>query len=102
MPIGLDAMNSLLLQLHVRELDSYFHHPSEHNEVGTAMALLKLPDEVLLIIVEQLDEDPDLSVLGRTCLYLYKLLNTFLYQRNLRRYHGWGMWSSLPGPFCRC
>lgn len=50
-----------------------------------------LPDDIYFAIAEQLGEESDINVLSRSSRRLHQILNSFLYQYNIRYYNGWGM-----------
>jgi len=62
----------------------------------STMSLLKCPNEILLIIAEDLPPcQGDINALAQTCLRLFYLLNPFLYRYNTRQHHSsalsWGV-----------
>lgn len=70
-------------------------YPSSPDQNKTSMPFYTLPDDVLLVIAEQLENDRDISALCQTSRRSYCSLNTFLYRHNVRRYHSWGMWRAI-------
>lgn len=48
------------------------------------MALLNLPNEILIQIAKELDDESSMSALSRTCKHLHKNLNFVLYSHNIQ------------------
>lgn len=62
------------------------------------MALLDLPNELLLLIAQRLDDDYDINALLQTCKQLFLLLNRYLYEHNVRHFHATALeWAAKHG-----
>ena len=48
------------------------------------MSILDLPNELILLIAEDLARSSEWNALAKTCRRLYRLLNLGLYQRDVR------------------
>ncbi|WEW60435.1 hypothetical protein PRK78_005921 [Emydomyces testavorans] len=57
--------------------------------------LLSLPPELLLDIAECLGSNHDLNALLQSCRYLYNLLNSHLYQLDVKHHHSSALWWSV-------
>ena len=49
------------------------------------MLLLNLPNEILLLIAENLQVEGDINAFARTNNRLYSILNPYLYRYNVKR-----------------
>lgn len=62
------------------------------------MSLLSLPNEVLLMIANQMESQGTLNALAQTSRFFYALLNRSLYANNVRKGGGWALsWAAKLG-----
>ena len=68
------------------------------NEQLQRMLLPDLPNEILLLIAENLQVEGDINAFARTNDRLYGILNPYLYRHNVERKHGTALtWAAKRG-----
>ncbi|KAJ5873938.1 uncharacterized protein N7529_002368 [Penicillium soppii] len=58
-------------------------------------SLTDLPNELVLILVDHLNCNPDANHVAVTCHRLYQIITPYLYRRNVRLFHGRGIYPAI-------